>query len=75
MVDLPALKRAVIIETSELVLVAGEEDREAAVRLAGEVIVHDRDAAARVCDVRVQGVVRLARAHAIGRNRVDEMAT
>ena len=39
MVDLPALKRAVIIETSELVLVAGKEDREAMPRLGSAMYV------------------------------------
>ena len=73
-VDLPALERTGVVQTRELIVVTGKQDREAPVRFAGEMVVRDRDATARIFDVRIQGVIRIACAHMVGRDRVEEVA-
>src|SRR6266498_3380020 len=72
-VNLPAFERAWIVEAFEFVLVAREDNREAAVRSAGEMVVDDGDAVAAVCDVGVQRVVCVAGTHACGCRCVDEV--
>ena len=71
--ELPPFERAGIAQARLLVVVADVEDDGTAV-LADEVVVPDGEAAARVGDILVEQVVRLAGGDRRRRKRIDEMA-